>query len=329
MEKKKSNPFHVVLILVTLLVAGGLLGFGFMQKSQFDKDTQAFQSTARDLNVMESRNGYPSQETVDKLTNSLIAYKGKIEGLRNALKTSAVGGDFKNIPSAKFASALGKANEEMKALYEENEIILPNNWHMGFEKYTTVPAPKNATGELTYQLQAIQWLHQTLAEHNPAELRNLYRKPLTSESSSSGDENKTKEVSQHVSLPIELTFVAYEEDAREFLNALVKSNKYLFTLDTVKLKLLAPEVEEIPEEEEESPEDDVSEDTFDNIFEIDDVEEVSSEDGEGEEMIIEEEVDVLSEEKLFNQELGQEKVAVFLDLNLVYLTTQEPLPEIK
>lgn len=328
MEKKKSNPFHIVLILVTLLIAGGLLGFGFMKKSQFDKDTITYQNTVKDLNRMESRNGYPSQETVDKLTNSLIAYKGKIEGLRNALKTSAVGGDFKNVPSAKFASVLGKANKDVKALYEKNDIILPNNWHMGFEKYTTVPAPKNATGELTYQLQAIQWLHETLAAHKPAELRNLYREPLAAEFSSAGDDKKAGNTSQHASLPIEISFVAYEEDAREFLNSLVKSNKYLFTLDTVKFKLLAPEVEEVVVDDEETPDEDVAENTFDSIFEIDDVEEVSEEDNEGEEME-KEVVDVLSEEKLFNQELGQEMVAVFLDLNLVYLTTQEPLPEIK
>jgi len=280
----KSNPFLVTLSIITLVVAGGLLAFGFIKKSEYDKKKNAFQSLSSQLGKMESMEGYPNQENVDKLKTTLVSYKGKIEGLRNALESSSIPA-FKNV----------------------------------------VPAPKGATGKLNYQLGSLEWLHKSLAEHNPQELRNLHRKPLKEERGAGEGGKKNKKNSRAVepiavSLPIQMTFVAYENDARGFLNSLVKSNEYLFTIDSIKFKLLT-EAEETDEDDEEANniEEENPEDSFDSIFSS----EEEPEEGAGENggLKMPEKME-LSDDKLFNQVLGQEKVAVFLDMNLVYFQTQ-------
>jgi len=200
----------------------------------------------------------------------------------------------------------------LKELYAEQEVTLPADWYLGFEKYTSVPAPKEATGILLYNLEALVWLHEELLKHDPDALLNLYRKPVgleveggesavSNESSNSEDERCNV-----VKLPIELTFAAAEEDVRNFINAISKSEKFIFTIDTVKLKQTKVE-DSLTESSDEEPEsnESASADDFDSLFEEGDSD-------------TEEEVE-LSDEKLFTQVLGKERVAVFVGLNLTYL----------
>lgn len=329
MEKAKINPFLLTLLMITLVVAGGSLVFGFMKKSEFGKKNKTYKSLATQLGQMESMEGYPNQENVNKLKESLVSYKGKIEGLRNALQSSTIP-SFKTMPSSRFANNLVKTNKRIKAIYDEKGILMPEDWYCGFEKYRTVPAPKGATGVLDYQLGAMDWLHTTLAEHSPAELRNVYRKSANAEVNAGEDTNKKfkyrgknkRAVPYSVSMPIQLTFLSYEENARSFLNALIRSNNYFFTIDTIKMKLVETkgESEEDNDGEKSPQEEDPSGEALDQIFK-------SGKDEEGRVELPKKAE--LSDEKLFNQVLGKEMVAVFIDLNLVYFQKQDELPEIK
>ncbi len=329
MEKAKKNPFLLTLIIISLIVGGGALAYGFVKKSEFVKKNKTYKSRVNELDQMESMEGYPNQENINKLKDSLSSYRGKIEGLRSALQSSTIT-SLKTIPSSKFASNLVKANKRIKALYNEKGILLPEDWYCGFEKYRTVPAPRAATGILNYQLGAMDWLHTTLADHNPQELLNIYRKSANAEVNAGEDMNKKSnyrdksklQIPYSVSMPIQLTFIGYEENARSFLNALIRSNEYLFTIDTIKLKLVETKAKSeennegggLPQEQESSDE------SLDQIFE-------SEGNGEGG-LALPDKLE-LSDEKLFNQVLGQEMVAVFIDLNLVYFQKQAELPEIK
>ena len=329
MEKAKKNPFLLTLIIISLIVGGGALVYGFVKKSEFVKKNKTYKSRVNELGQMESMEGYPNQENINKLKDSLSSYRGKIEGLRSALQSSTIT-SLKTIPSSKFASNLVKANKRIKALYNEKGILLPENWYCGFEKYRTVPAPRAATGILNYQLGAMDWLHTTLADHNPQELLNIYRKSANAEVNAGEDMNKKsyyrdkskRQIPYSVSMPIQLTFICYEENARSFLNALIRSNEYLFTIDTIKLKLVENRAKSeesnegggLPQEQDSSGE------SLDQIFE-------SEGNGEGG-LALPDKLE-LSDEKLFNQVLGQEMVAVFIDLNLVYFQKQAELPEIE
>lgn len=309
MEKKKYTPFQIAMLSVAVVAGGGLLALGVVQKGDFDNNQQEYESKVKELKKMESRSGYPNKETVASVKESLVSYKGNIEGVRSTFLKSTMD-DFQEVSSSRFAELLGKANTDVRSLYSENKIALPENWHLGFEKYSTVPAPKEATGVLSYQLSGMRWLHEELAKHQPKELLNLYRKPVALESGS-GDVEVNKATSVYVALPLELTFVATEANVRSFLNALISSDDYLFTIDTIQLKSLVMKNESQAQATAESEEDKSS--GFSKLFEGSEGEAASP----------------LSDDKLFDQVLGQELVTVLVDLNLNYLPAQMKLPEIK
>lgn len=313
MEKKKTNPFYIILILLALLIGGGLLAFGFMKKSEFGDTITTYRAKKQKVDKINALEGSPNKETVDTLESDVVRFKGKIEGLRTSIG-STTNVSLQKIPPAEFASNLERSATEVKAQYEGKGIELPENWNLGFEIYSAKIASAESTGELNYQLEASKWLHETLAKHSPLRLLNLHRSPTTTEDpapSSSKRNKRNQPAAQYVSLPMEITFEAYEEDARAFINTLMSSTDYFFTVDSLKMKLLDPVVE-APEKEETSnnqPSEDLD---FSQIFS-------GTEEGSEEE---EEEV-TLSDEKIIDIVLGQETVAVFLDLNLVYLIEEE------
>lgn len=332
MEKKSLTPFQLVLILLAVLLGGGVFAYGFlMPKRAFDQSALSYRAQNARLTSILTMEGKADSETVNKLEKSLVAYKGKVEAVHNSLKFASVD-EFKEIAPAAFAKNLSNTQDAIKATYAERGIELPENWYVGFEKYTTMPAPRAATGVLNYQLGALQWLHELLAKHEPEALTNLYRKPVSEEVSTKADKKKPAQKAlkedAYRALPMQLTFIADEANVRAFLNELVKSNQYLFAVDTIKLQEVVPEIDEEDEEETEEAEEVNSgiDEAFDNFFDQED----SGAEEEGEEIaaIVEDVSSFDSNEKLFEQVLGQEQVACFIDLNLVYLPSELVLPEI-
>jgi len=162
-----------MLIAVTCVIAGGALVLGFLQKKSFNNNTNDYQANSANLRKVKSMAGYPSQETVDKMSASLADYEATLDGLSKEFATVTIP-EFKNVTPAEFSA--------------------------------------KATGILLYNLEALVWLHEELLKHDPDALLNLYRKPVgleveggesavSNESSNSEDERCNV-----VKLPIELTF---------------------------------------------------------------------------------------------------------------------------
>ncbi len=325
MEKKKINGFQLVLLLVVLVVGGALLALGLIKRSEYTKNVDQFKTQATRLAKMESMEGYPSDESVAQLKEGLVSYRGKIEGVRESLKSSVVT-SFINVNSGDFASKLNKSHEEVKRVYTDKRVSFPENWYLGFEKYTAVPALKEATGILSYQLDALKWIHLKLGEHSPVALNNVHRSALSQESSEQKKAKKTPKgkMAQPVyhRMPLELTFTSTEANARAFLNDLAKSQEYYYVINTIKIQSIeAPEGAEILVEDNEAAEpsqdgaseENLLESVFDNTETEEDEEAISEDNGN----------------KLFEQVLGNENVVVFLDLDLIYLPAKLELPEIR
>lgn len=308
MQKSSLNPFQLILITVAVVVGGGLLVLGFLEKRTFSKSVSEYNALSKSLSNMEAMEEYPSPEAVENAKRALTLYKGKIEGVRASLKGSTIEG-FQNTTPGEFASKLNAASETLKQKYGEKRVSLPEEWYLGFEKYASVPAPKEATGVLNYQLEALTWLHEELVKHNPISVTNIYRKETREEVG----EKALKKAPLYTSLPIEFTFVADEVNAREFLNALANSNKYFYTLDTVKIKSVEVDAEGESEES-----------TVKVEAKLNTLEQFLNDGGRDQNSIAEGDVD----NKIFEQILGQEKVAVFLDLNLTYFPAELKLPKL-
>ncbi len=310
MEKKKLSGFKLLLIILTLVLAGGAGVLGFLQKKQFDANTQAYATKAAELKKMKEMDGYPSQESVDTLSSAITNYEGVLTDLGQDLATST-GIKFENVEPAKFSARVTKATKALRAKYSEAGVELPEEWSLGFEKYVSILPPKEATGILLYNLEALVWLHEELLSSNPSKLVNLHRKAVAleveaGESVRQNNQSNRRGKNQKpavVAMPMEISFITKENGARDFLNRIVNADKYFFTIDTLKLQEvkavgLERTVNSAPAEPEES-------------FGLDAV--FSSDESTTEEVI------EFSDEKKFTQVLGKELVAVFIDLNLTYL----------
>jgi len=307
----------MMLLVVTVVLTLGFAALGFMQKKSFDSNTQKYASASSRLQQMKSMAGYPSAETVEELEGSLADYQKVLEETNSALSKVTIVG-FTNVAPGQFASKLEKAQKDTEALYKSKGIDLPKDWYLGFEKYMAGPAPKNATGILQYQLDAIVWLHEELAKHQPDALVNVYRKPLPQESKvveTKSSKSRKSDEPAFVSMPIEIVFSGQEANARGFINALVKSEDYLFTIDTLKLKS-----KNFSKKDVESETTAVDTSSSSNMM----IDDIFSDDGDSDTF---EPDPSLDNTKIFEQVLGQEQVSVFIDLNLVYLPQAVELPK--
>ena len=315
MEKKKLSGFQLGLLIATIVVAGGALAFGILQKRSLNANITGYNAESSALAQMRSMPGAPKEETVTELTARLEEYDKSLLNLNSTL-TPGIGIAFENIEPSAFSTLVGSTHAELLKKYEAAGVRVPQDWYLGFEKYASVPAPKNATGVLKYSLSAVKEVHEVLLASDPEALINISRAPASQEieggetlrRNNRSNNQKGKNQPDVVSLPIQVSFVAKEGQARDFLNTIVKNENFVFTIDTVKLEEVkagrfsnddnasAEVVEEGLEEEVEL--------SFDNIEESND---------------FNEEEEFLSDEKLFNQVIGAESVAVFVDINLVYM----------
>ncbi len=297
----KLTPFQISLGVTTLIIAGGVLGFGIVNQMSYSKNKAKFQADSSALLKMESMKGYPNQENIDILQAELKDYDTDLKKAAEYLKPFEIA-SFSNSSTSAFASELKAASQNVAKQFEENGIGLPEDWYLGFEKYSSVPAPKNATGALSYQLGAIKFLHEQLVAVNASELLNLRRSAIAQEGEQEKSNARKPKGIEVTKMPLEISFVASEAGARQFLNELVAVNNYLFTVNTLKLKTKSVEyADKASAEKSDSPSDS---EVVSFIFDEEEME-----------------VDQSSQnEKLFEQVLGQEQVEVFLSLNVVYLT---------
>jgi hypothetical protein len=162
-----------------------------------------------------------------------------------------------DIPGSEFSEALKAAVARVEALFPE-EKALPEDFTLGFQSYANYLPPEDATGELAFQVGAMEHLLTELANAGVPKLLNLYRAELPQEdgkdwdgsplkgsgkSSSRGGPppaprmspggsrgRKSAEVLPEIAhrMPIEVTFRGTETATREFLTRLGNSEEYFF-----------------------------------------------------------------------------------------------------
>jgi hypothetical protein len=135
-----------------------------------------------------------------------------------------------------------KAKEVVAKAFSEvrpQPAELPAEFSMGNESYTASPPKKEATGVLTFELEAISELMANLASASPTKLLNIYRQPLEEETGKAFDA-KGKSFR---AMPVEISFTGTEATLRKFLSSLDNSEKHYYVVRTMRVvneKLKAP-----------------------------------------------------------------------------------------
>lgn len=220
----KDNKFLVALGGTTLVLVGALYFVGSGGATRYDEAKTKFDETSTEAGGFEKLAVYPKPENRDGKRKAIDEYRKSVDSIQGAFENFRPK-EIKDISPQDFTSHVKAADQEIRKAFEDAGTTVPDAFFVGFEGYKTSLARGNATGILDYQLSAIKKILLELAKTSPSEFRNLHR-PTLAEEDGQPFTPSANAVSR--SFPLEITFVAPEKSAREFLSSIVKpENQYV------------------------------------------------------------------------------------------------------
>lgn len=324
----KGNGFLIAVLAVTLVIGGALVAWGLGQSGRYQDALGAYLDAKDEVEKMAQVRPFPTKASAEERHVEVTEFRGKVEGVQNALQGFRPE-TLEEISPSEFQNRLVQKAEEIRELFQKEQIGFPDQFALGFERYREELANQEATGELNYQLEAMEWLFRKLAATLPYDIRNVRRERLPSEDGKDWREDLPREMTDlYQSMPIELVFLTPEASARDFINEIVSSNQYFFTVDSI---VFANENTNPPVrgqagfESEEVVEEESSEGGFDAIFgAVDFGEEAEAEEAEVEPEPEEAPVD---SSRILGRVLGDEGVYVGLQLRLLLFEEAVEIPE--
>jgi hypothetical protein len=327
----QENKFTAALAGVTLVGSVALLVLANGKGSDFEDAQKQLKRVLKEEKSLQEGVPYPNPDNADalkqnvndfaKATNTLqrdfMAYKPKAE-------------DVEDFAPDQFSKKVSGYRKRLDKVFRDNGVQLPEGCLYGFEAYLrTFPRPV-ATGELNYQMKALEWLFTDLAQQRPEALINVVRPAIEIETKKSRQERGRQRkgvVDEKIydSYPIELSFRCSEDELKRFLENVASSKDYYFAVNAMRIQnerqtppnssdAKFPVVEE-PKQE------------FGGFDSFEGFGAESSEAAEsGEETVAQDPVEKASQvasdadqTRLLMQILGDEKVNVFLKLDLIVL----------
>jgi hypothetical protein len=227
-----EKRFLTILGGVTLVAAGGLVYWGLRSGSRYNDAYDRYQQASGTVQRLERMKPYPSSKNLNAKKKALDEYKQSLAALQDVF-ASYRPAKLENVESADFADRLIKVAEKTKKALEDAETEMPEGFALGFKKYTSSPAPGEATGLLGYQLDAIAELFDSVAASGVAKVENFMRVELPEEKGATYTPAEN-EIARP--MPLELTLYGAEPDIRAFVNAMVGSKKHYYLVRTMEVK---------------------------------------------------------------------------------------------
>ena len=253
----KENKFLGGLIVITVILAGVIISLGMKLQETLDEKVSEVKTEEKALKDMKGLDPYPTPESAKAKTDSLKALIGdanKMQAQFLAFKPESTA----PIPVNEFSALLKDTDARVRELFE-GKITLPETFYLGFEDYKSeLPRPES-TGELAYELKAIEWLMGQLAAANATDVGGIVRHEIPSEKGESWDGAAAPARGGRASrgrnagarrgpslpkianrMPIELLFRGPESALRDVLTAMADSDQYFFDLRIARIKNESP-----------------------------------------------------------------------------------------
>lgn len=326
----KDNKFLVGLLGCTLVGMIALYFVGSKAATKYQGAKDDFDANAADASSYEQLALYPRQENLDGKKKALDDYIETVKALQAAFEPFRPT-EITNITPQEFTVRLKSVNEQILKAFASSETKFPEAFFSGFEQYRTDLAKSGATGLMDYQLNTIKNLMLALSKSGASELNNLYRVPLPEET-----DGKHTPLPNDVAraLPLEITFTGSERSVREFISAVTKTDTSFSVIRTIRIanaKKDPPRASDAKfEAPSESPETSDSSgssgaDDFGGGFALPG-EEVPAEATEADAAPAPPPAPPRDSSRILAQVLGNEKVSVFIRLDVLQFLPAKPLP---
>jgi hypothetical protein len=247
MDWIQENKFVSGLLAATILFAGGIFYHGYSEGDDFKDNMAQYGELRSRYDTLISAKPYPNQENLKAREEIIEEYEAVIEEVRNAFYEYKADKLPKPTPG-EFSDMRIKMQGDLRKAFNQTETSLPDNCGFGFEKYAKIQPAPYATSKLSYQLGAIQWLLEKLAENEPKAIINIRRElldvelgpppaPSTQKNAQRGnlaanpEDEKIFEV-----MPVELAFTASEASMRNFLKEMANSKEYLYAIRSLRIR---------------------------------------------------------------------------------------------
>ncbi|MCF6311868.1 MAG: Amuc_1100 family pilus-like protein [Verrucomicrobiales bacterium] len=234
----KGNQFYIVFGVIAVVLLGAA---GFYCYKGFDTYKAAggeFETRRTALLRLKRSEPYPNEENLNAITKEVTEYEGEIKGLfkildrfQQPLNTTVNDTQFPQILKSKIEAFKALAKEKGIKINEEDKF------YMAMDAYrTTLPDPK-AVPLLDYELGAIEYLLNILAEAGITQLIDLDRELLPIEMPANGNNAAAPLEGSAVAAkyPVSLTFETKHPAFEKLINQITNDDKYFFILRALRV----------------------------------------------------------------------------------------------
>lgn len=224
------------LIASTIAVVLGLW-FLFYAKGEFSDATGQFTEVATERARLEHLNPFPNEENFRKTQAALENYGSMLSKTKEELKTQVL----PQTPLApnEFQSRLRQAIVNVTERARSNRVKLPENFHLGFDEFTTALPDTTATPALGQELNQLELLANLLIDNHVDAISDLKRSQPSPEpvAAASPARKTATEASKVIDRAvIDLGFTASPSALRKVLNQIASFDRQFFIVRTLHVR---------------------------------------------------------------------------------------------
>ena len=227
-----ENKFVASLIGVTAIISGGILFFGVSQSGVYEDKLSTYEDLKSNLYNISKAKPYPSAESLATRNKGIEDYKSAIDNVSQELQ-SYKPESLEALSPEEFSNQRVTMERELRTAFTTADIKIPSGCSFGFEKYSAGQPSADATSQLYFQLAAAQSLLESLVKSKPIELLNIRRGELPVEN---GVVAEKDDDNIYQGMPMELAFTGSEASVREFLKEMVSSEKYFYSIKSIRIQ---------------------------------------------------------------------------------------------
>ena len=214
------------------------LWFLFSARSNFADALTQFREAATERSRLEHLNPFPNEENFRKTQTALENYAASLEKLREELRAEVF--PISALAPNEFQSRLRQAILAATERARTNRVKLPENFHLGFDEFTTTLPNASAAPQLGQELAEIELLVNILIDARIDAIVSLKRGSPPAESPAlTTPPRKTTAVTERELVQraiIDFAFTASPSAMRKVVNQIASSENQFFIIRTLSVR---------------------------------------------------------------------------------------------
>ena len=181
----QENRFAAGLGGITAVAAVGLIAWGVSAGKKYNQAKEDFATASSAVTSMKNGSLFPDEDNKSAKEKAVKDYDKAVKDLQALFKPFSAATP-PNIEPDAFSETLAKAKEAVAKAFTDAGTEVPAEFFLGYESLTKETVKKEATGILTYQMEAVGQLLADLAAAAPTKLINIHRPPVEEEDGKDG-----------------------------------------------------------------------------------------------------------------------------------------------